>query len=108
MVHINVLGLDLRLMLDEQDFEQTSYSVPNLAFTCSCIYISLWVVQLSLNFAMALFGGDICGNAKSRDVISRLLVDAIAMFLCCIFGYQGFVSLNGFAGLSEGTAYDRV
>lgn len=95
-------------MIKVEDFEQSAYSFNNLAFTIFCIYISLWVLQFSLYYAMAIVGGDICGNSKSRTTISRLSVDAFAMYLCCVFGYQGFVALNGFAGLSEGTAYDRV
>ena len=108
MVSISLYGTSMNLMVNIEDYELSSYNLPDLIFTFVVVYISLWACQLLFNLIMMTIGGDICGNYSSRDILARLFVDAVAMLVCSWLGYESFLALNGFSSLTEGTLYDRV
>lgn len=84
------------------------YTLKEIILSCILIYISLWLLQFLLYFILKLIGGEIWNNKKNCDIIARLSVDTISMIICCILGYEGFISLGGFQSLTIGNAYERV
>lgn len=98
----------MKFLFETTDYEQTNASFENMACTCVVIYLSLWVLQGFLYIFFTLLGGDIWKSHRNRDIMSRLSVDTIAMLICTILGYEAFVDLGGFSGLTKGTAYERV
>lgn len=98
----------MRLLLATGDYEQDRISHEDLIYTCVVIYLAHWVMQGIFYIFLMLLGGDIWKNHRNRDIISRLAVDTFAMLICTILGYEAFVDLGGFSGLTKGSAYERV